>query len=686
MKNKRFKILLSILFISIFFLYSSVYATDDIIVILDPGHGGNDVGAVSNGIRESDVNWKIAKKVKEILDNTSGITGILTRTEWENPSLYDRGLLARKSGADLLVSFHINANTSPYFSGSETYITGDINSPRFYEASKTLGESVLAELRKIGINMRIPWPILKPSNDGELYSDGFISDYYGIIRNPMYYGIPGVLIEHCYITNQGDRNNYLNDAKIEEMAKADATAIILNKEKFRINREKNSVNSEITELKMNATKTHLVGEIVVVDWINGMQAVPIGNPSIKLKSTDGKSIINCYVSQKSGNTYYFDIKLANINSSKEYKIEVSTTDKVNIPVNHTMNPTLGKNRTLGEDKLYYYSIENKLLKVKGKQYVGNINSELKTFKVDKNNKGATYVSGEIVVVEWVNGKSTVPNKKPIMRFKSTDNTTNMEVFVTATGTNTYYFDRFIEGIDTSKEYYFEIESGDINNISENRKMNVYFTKTKYNDKIVGKYRDKNIRLLKQKILFEDNTYVGNINSELKIFKVGKNEAGATYVSGEIVVVEWVNGKSTVPEEKPIMKFRSIDGTVELEVFVTATGTNTYYFDRFIEGIDTSKEYYFEIKSGDSRNISPNKSMNVYFTKTKYNNTIVGYYKNKQIRLVNKNIKFEDYQDIYITKNGIRYHYDETCNGGTYILSTLKEALQKGLTPCEKCVN
>ena len=41
--------------------------------------------------------------------------------------------------------------------------------------------------------------------------------------------------------------------------------------------------------------------------------------------------------------------------------------------------------------------------------------------------------------------------------------------------------------------------------------------------------------------------------------------------------------------------------------------------------------------------------------------------------------------IYITPTGKRYHYDGNCNGGTYIPSTLKEALRLGLTPCEKCV-
>ena len=41
--------------------------------------------------------------------------------------------------------------------------------------------------------------------------------------------------------------------------------------------------------------------------------------------------------------------------------------------------------------------------------------------------------------------------------------------------------------------------------------------------------------------------------------------------------------------------------------------------------------------------------------------------------------------IYVTKSGKRYHYDSTCNGGTYYESTLQDALDRGLTPCNKCV-
>lgn len=46
---------------------------------------------------------------------------------------------------------------------------------------------------------------------------------------------------------------------------------------------------------------------------------------------------------------------------------------------------------------------------------------------------------------------------------------------------------------------------------------------------------------------------------------------------------------------------------------------------------------------------------------------------------------ENHTNIYVTKTGKRYHYDNHCNGGTYYLSTLSDALARGLTPCNKCV-
>lgn len=43
------------------------------------------------------------------------------------------------------------------------------------------------------------------------------------------------------------------------------------------------------------------------------------------------------------------------------------------------------------------------------------------------------------------------------------------------------------------------------------------------------------------------------------------------------------------------------------------------------------------------------------------------------------------QGIYVTKTGAHYHFDDTCNGGTYYAASLAEAMGRGLTPCDKCI-
>lgn len=233
MKKKLLLIGIILLFVSILCAVQS-YASDDIIVVLDPGHGGYDSGAVAGGIQEKDVNWKIANRVKEILDQAPGITGILTRGENECPSLEERALVAKRNHANLVVSFHINSSNSNFgVRGAETYVTGNMNSPRFYQASSKLASSVLANLRSMGIPSYSISPKIRYTEENRYYSDGALCDYYGIIRNPMYYGIPSVLIEHCFINNVADRESFLrNDAQIYQMAEQDARAIIENKDLF----------------------------------------------------------------------------------------------------------------------------------------------------------------------------------------------------------------------------------------------------------------------------------------------------------------------------------------------------------------------------------------------------------------------------------------------------------------------
>ena len=236
MKLKKVLIFIVLIIVNfVIFMPKQVNANSDIIVALDPGHGGNDPGAEAGGIKEKDVNWKIANKVKEILDKTPGIRGVIIRSYDENPSLADRATRAKNNNANLYVSFHINSNNTNIVRGSEVYVTAYKGEDRYNKYCTNLAYSVLANLRNVGVPSRLYTPIIKYSEESSrIYSDGSRADWMGMIRNPVYNGIPAILIEHCYINNIFDRQNFLtSDSKINKMAEADAKSIIENKELFR---------------------------------------------------------------------------------------------------------------------------------------------------------------------------------------------------------------------------------------------------------------------------------------------------------------------------------------------------------------------------------------------------------------------------------------------------------------------
>ena len=90
-------------------------------VVLDPGHGGSDPGAVGpTGLYESHVAWKIACIVADILMRY-GIEIIFTRVGDERVSLDKRVQIANESKADFFISIHINSASNPKATGTETF-------------------------------------------------------------------------------------------------------------------------------------------------------------------------------------------------------------------------------------------------------------------------------------------------------------------------------------------------------------------------------------------------------------------------------------------------------------------------------------------------------------------------------------------------------------------------------------
>ncbi len=93
------------------------------ILVIDPGHGGHDSGAVGpNGLKEKDVVLDIALKVRALLSGEPNIKLILTRDKDVFIPLPDRTDIALRNDADLFVSIHANASPRSGARGIETYL------------------------------------------------------------------------------------------------------------------------------------------------------------------------------------------------------------------------------------------------------------------------------------------------------------------------------------------------------------------------------------------------------------------------------------------------------------------------------------------------------------------------------------------------------------------------------------
>jgi N-acetylmuramoyl-L-alanine amidase len=152
---------------------AAVGQSENKVVLLDPGHGGEDPGAVSDysGIKESSINLYIAKKVKEILE-AENYQVLMTRdedrleytpetksvTEKRRQDLVRRKKMMDEAGANIVVSIHLN-KFEPQWSGAQTFYAKDSVEGR------KLAVAIQASLREID-----------PSNKREALVKGKPSD------------------------------------------------------------------------------------------------------------------------------------------------------------------------------------------------------------------------------------------------------------------------------------------------------------------------------------------------------------------------------------------------------------------------------------------------------------------------------------------------------------------------------
>lgn len=193
------------------------------IVFIDPGHGGNDPGAIGyKGLKEKDVCLSIAKLMADQVNATPGFKAFLTRNGDYFVSLGGRARMAREYGADLFVSIHANDARNKSATGTEVFflsLSGATDEAARELAEKENAADMVAgiapesdELTHIIFDMMQKESMLRSSYLAEAMHDNLIRHKkltsrgvkqagFAVLKNA---GIPSVLVEVGFLSNSGE--------------------------------------------------------------------------------------------------------------------------------------------------------------------------------------------------------------------------------------------------------------------------------------------------------------------------------------------------------------------------------------------------------------------------------------------------------------------------------------------------
>jgi N-acetylmuramoyl-L-alanine amidase len=173
--------------------------TNPRLIVLDPGHGGSDDGAMHNGLVEKDLNIDVARRVKALLTARGWLVKMTRETDVDvfapNDSAHDelqaRCDVANQAGARLFISIHTNSFTTSELSGTTTY---------YYKSdSYGLADAVHARLAAS-----------LPTAD-----DGIRKENFYVIHHTT---APAILVEMAFLSNPGDAQLLKTDAFLQKIA------------------------------------------------------------------------------------------------------------------------------------------------------------------------------------------------------------------------------------------------------------------------------------------------------------------------------------------------------------------------------------------------------------------------------------------------------------------------------------
>jgi len=186
--------------------------SDKVVVVIDPGHGGDNEGTKENGALEKAMTLKTATAMYDELKKYDNIEVYLTRTDDVGMSLEQRAKFAESVNADFLFSIHYNASLSHEMYGSEVWIS---SKPPYLSYGYQFGCVQMETMQDMGLFLRGTKTRIGDNND----------DYYGIIRESVALSVPAVIIEHCHVDNAVDMPYCDSDEDLIAFGKADALSV-----------------------------------------------------------------------------------------------------------------------------------------------------------------------------------------------------------------------------------------------------------------------------------------------------------------------------------------------------------------------------------------------------------------------------------------------------------------------------
>ena len=215
-------------------------AAEPLTVVLDPGHGGHDTGAIGpSGLMEKDVVLDLALRLRRLLQRQLGVRVLMTRTEDVFVSLPERSAFANRVKADFLVSLHVNAASKRGAGGFETfYFTREPsdNDARastqrenlVIENNGTTGKDLESLLKTTLADMAVTRDMKESSNLAERILAALEKilrvENRGVKSGPFYVlataAMPAVLVESAFITNPREERKLQREEYREQIARA----------------------------------------------------------------------------------------------------------------------------------------------------------------------------------------------------------------------------------------------------------------------------------------------------------------------------------------------------------------------------------------------------------------------------------------------------------------------------------